>query len=58
MKTSENFEENPVSQSAQVLCKCLATVSCKLEKPRFLMLHVAPSRQYKSHSSNKFEKEF
>ena len=35
-----------------VLLKCLAVVSCKLGRPRFSVLHIAPSRQLKSYTSN------
>lgn len=35
-----------------LLLKCLAVVSCKLERPRLSVLHVAPSRQLKTFTSN------
>jgi hypothetical protein len=38
--------------------KCLAVVSCKLERPRVSILHVSPSRHLKSYSSNEAMKLF
>jgi hypothetical protein len=35
-----------------VLLKCCAVVSCKLERPRVSVLHVAPTRGFKSYTSN------
>jgi hypothetical protein len=56
---SEKFLE-PVAPIA--LFKCIAVVSCKLERPRVSILHVAPSRHFKSYTSNEvmriFENEF
>ena len=44
------------------LLKCLAVVSCKLERPRLSILHVAPSRSLKTFTSNEamriFDNEF
>jgi hypothetical protein len=45
-----------------VLLKCCAVVSCKLESPRLSVMHVAPTRQGKSFTSNEvmgiFDEEF
>jgi hypothetical protein len=45
-----------------LLLKCLAAVSSKLERPRLSVLHVAPSRQLKSYTSDEamriFDKKF
>jgi hypothetical protein len=62
---STKFAESPVTQKLYehfdkkflsivtiiAILKCLAVVSCKLERPRFSVLHVAPSRQLKSYTS-------
>lgn len=73
---SKKFNDSPVSKklleysdrkflsvvSIIFLLKCVATVSCKLERPRLSVLHVAPPRQLKSYTSNEvmkiFSKEF
>jgi hypothetical protein len=34
-----------------VLLKCLAVVSCKLQRPRLSVLHISPTRGFKSYSS-------
>lgn len=68
----KNFPESPVSQkllryfdtkflesvSLIALLKCLAVVSCKLERPRVSLLHVAPSRNLKTYTSNEVMKIF
>lgn len=73
---ARDFPESPVSQklfrylskkfvktvAPIALCKCLAAVSCKLERPRVSVLHVAPSRHFKSFTSKEvmrlFDNEF
>lgn len=44
------------------LLKCCAVVSCKQELPRLSVMHVAPTRQYKTYTSrevmNFFDKDF
>lgn len=68
----KKFPESPVSQklfryfnekfvetvALIALLKCIAVVSCKLERPRFSVLDVAPSRQLKSYTSNEVMKIF
>jgi hypothetical protein len=41
-----------------VLLKCLAVVSCKLERPRLSVMHIAPTRGLKSYSSSEVMKIF
>ena len=40
------------------LLKCLAVVSCKLERPRLSVMHIAPTRGLKSYSSSEVMKIF
>ena len=72
MKNLTPFKESPVTerlldffsqkfpQSVIIiaLLKCLAIISCKLMRPRFSLLHVAPSRHLKSYTLNEARKIF
>lgn len=52
----------PITVALIALLKCVVIVSCKLARPWVSMLHIAPSRSFKSYTSNearkKIEKEF
>ena len=72
MKDLEKFEESPVSQGLIeffrkkfpqtvvliALLKCLVMISCKLRTPRFSLSHIAPSRHFKTYTSNEVMKIF
>jgi len=65
IKSEKEFADSPVSKelSAQfsknfgtrlariALLKSCAVVSCKLDRPRLSVMHVAPTRQFKSYTS-------